>query len=152
MGDCKNLISFASWRSKIGAWPQVVLRLALLIAPLLIGLAWGPIFDDGAYAAFRCARSLAAGRELTYDPAEGLALGKSVLSVAEGVEGGQTLLKAPLYVLALALPVRLGVPLLWAALVLGALGWGVAAVAIYSTIHAMRRPVTAVVPAALLPF
>ena len=45
---------------------EVALWVMLLLIPLVIGLAWGTLFDDGAYVTFRCARNLAAGRGLTH--------------------------------------------------------------------------------------
>jgi len=128
---------------------EAALRLALLIVPLVIGLAWGTTFDDSAYVTFRYARNLAAGRGLTYhidndSVSAGPALSK--------VEGGQRLLRAPLYALALSLPARSGVPLPQAGLVLSALGWGAMALAIYCAGRAMRRPVAAVVSATLVVF
>ena len=111
---------------KIESRLKVALWLALVITPLAIGLAWGTPCDDSAYGAFRCARDLARGE--------------------------QALLGAPLYVLALWLPARLGIPLPQVGLVLSALGWGAAAVAIYAVGRAMGRPVAAVVSAPLVAF
>jgi hypothetical protein len=108
------------------AW-QVALGTALLIAPLLLALAWGAFFDAGVYVTLRQARDLA-------------------------TEGGAASLGSPLYVLALWLLAGLGVRLTQAALVLSALGWGVAALAAYSAGRAVRRPVAALVAAALLVF
>ncbi|MEA3342257.1 MAG: hypothetical protein U9R15_20005 [Chloroflexota bacterium] len=113
-------------RSKIESRLKVALRLALVITPLAIGLAWGTPGDDSAYAAFRRARDLARGE--------------------------QALSGAPLYVLALWLPARLGIPLPHVGLVLSALGWGAAAAAIYAVGLAMGRPLAAVVSAALVAF
>ncbi|MCP4544287.1 MAG: hypothetical protein GY832_44820 [Chloroflexi bacterium] len=115
---------------------EIALWIVLLIVPLVIGLGWGTVFDDSAYITLRYARNLAAGRELIHN-----------LTVEE-----QTLPGAPLYVLALSLLAQLGVPLLWAALVLSALGWGAAAIAMYCAGQVMDRPVTAVVSAALMAF
>ncbi len=116
--------------------PEIVLWAALLVVPLLIGLGWGAFFDDGAYVTLRCARNLAAGRELTHN----LTAGERMLP------------EAPLYVLTLSLLARLGVPLLWVALVLSALGWGAAAIAVYCTGQALERPVSAVASAVLVAF
>ncbi|MBU0703584.1 MAG: hypothetical protein KKC18_06930, partial [Chloroflexi bacterium] len=113
-------------RLKIESRLKVALWLALVITPLAIGLAWGTPCDDSTYVTFRCARDLARGE--------------------------QALLGAPLYVLALWLPARLGIPLPHVGLILSALGWGVAAVAIYAVGRAMGRPVAAVVSAPLVAF
>jgi len=113
-------------RLKIESRLKVALWLALVITPLAIGLAWGTPCDDSAYATFRCARDLARGE--------------------------QALSGAPLYVLALWLPARLGIPLPHVGLVLSALGWGAAAVAIYAVGRAMGRPLAAVVSATLVAF
>jgi hypothetical protein len=107
MDGHKNLANIAFPR-KIRSWSEAALWVALLIAPLAIGLAWGAYLDDSAYVTFRYARNLAAGRGLPHNL---------------GAEG-QTLLRAPLYALALSLPARLGIPLPQAGLVLSALGWG----------------------------
>jgi hypothetical protein len=127
---------FASSRLKIRPWLEPALWLVLLIVPLAIGLAWGTFLDDSAYVTFHHARNLAAESGLAYDPAP----------------GGQALLTSPLYVLALALLARLGVSLPQAGLILSALGWGAAVVAIYSIGKAMHQPVAAVVSAALVAF
>ena len=50
------------WRSRTGISSEAFLLSALLIIPLLIGLAWGAYFDDSAYVTFRQARNLAYGR------------------------------------------------------------------------------------------
>jgi hypothetical protein len=127
-------------RLKAAWWTKrrltVVLWAALLVIPLLIGLTWGDALDDSAYVTLEHARSLAAGGGLTYDP----------------LAGEQTLLQSPLYVLALWLPARLGVPLPQAGVALSALGWGVTAVALYSFGQAINRPLAAVVAAALVVF
>ena len=115
---------------------EVTLWVALLIVPLVIGLGWGAFFDDDAYVTFRCARNLATGHGLTYNL----------------TTGEQMLPRAPLYVLVLALLSRLGVSLLSAGLVLSALGWGAAAIAVYCTGRAMGRPALAVVSAVLVAF
>jgi len=98
---------------------ETALWLVLIITPLAIGLAWGTPGDDSAYATFRCARDLAAGR--------GLAPPGS-----------------PLFVLALWPLARMGIPLPQAGLILDALGWGAAAAAIYALGRAMGRPVAVV--------
>jgi hypothetical protein len=105
----------------------------LLVIPLVIGLAWGPYFDDGAYVAFRRARSLLSD-----------GIGRGVAEPA--------LFELPLFVLALALLAKLGMPLQQAALVLSTLGWGAAAVAIHRIGRAMGRSIAAVVAAALVVF
>ena len=135
MDGHKNLADIAFPRT-IRSWSEAALWVALLIAPLAIGLVWGAYLDDSAYVTFRYARNLAAGRGLTHNLA------------AEG----RALFRAPLYALALSLPARLGIPLPQAGLVLSALGWGAAVVAIYAAGRAMRRPVAAAVSAALVAF
>jgi len=112
--------------SKIESRLKVALWLALVITPLAIGLAWGTPCDNSAYVAFRCARDLARGQ--------------------------QALPGAPLYVLALWLPARLGIPLPQVGLILSALGWGAAATTIYAVGRAMERPLAAVVAATLVAF
>ncbi len=136
MADSRLLDRDVSRRLKTGLRPGAVLWLVLLIAPPVIGLVWGIYFDDGAYVAFRYARDLAAGR--------GLSQG--------AVEGAQILLKAPLYVLALSLAARLGIPLPQAGLILSALGWGAAAIAIHSAGRTMRRSAAPVMSALLVVF
>jgi hypothetical protein len=136
MDSHKNLAHTASRRLKIRSWLEAALWFALLIAPLAIGLVWGTYLDDSAYVPFRYARNLATERGLTHNL---------------GAEG-RTLLRTPLYALALSLPAGLGIPLPQAGLALSALGWGTAAIAIYTASRAMRRPVAAVVSAALVAF
>lgn len=119
---------------KIGPWPEAGRRLALLVIPLVIGLVWGTYLDDGAYVTYGHARSLANGRGLTRN----------------ALAGDQALLRAPLYTFALWLPSRLGIPLPQVGLALSALGWGVAAVAVYIAGRSMHRPVAALAAAALL--
>ena len=136
MDNCEVSARSASWRLSVSPWMATTLWLALLIAPLAIGLAWGTYFDDSAYITFRYARNLALGRGLTYN----------------GDIGGPALLRSPLYALALSLLARLGIPLLQAGLVLSGLGWGVTAVAMYNVGRAMGRPVGAMVAATLAVF
>jgi hypothetical protein len=119
----------------------LALQLVLVTAPLVIGLAWGTTFDDSAYATFRYAHNLAAGRGLVYD---------LPVKPAPGVPAPE--LCAPLYALALWLPAKLGMPLPQAGLLLSALGWGAAALAIYRVGRAMGNPVAAAVSAALAAF
>jgi hypothetical protein len=104
-----------------------VLGLAFLTLPLLIALAWGPYLDDSAYVTFRYAGDLAWGR--AWSPRQ--------------IEG-QALLRAPLYAVALALPASLGFPLPETSLVLSALGWIAAVLALYSCCRTLQRPVAAV--------
>ena len=59
MNEHKGWVRFAPQGTKAGLWLEATLWLILLIVPLVIGLMWGAHFDDGVYAAFRCARSLA---------------------------------------------------------------------------------------------
>jgi hypothetical protein len=134
MGNRKDLAPFPSWPSNVRSRLEAALWLALLIAPLVIGLVWGAYFDDRAYVTFRHARDLAAGRGLTQRVAA----------------GEPSLLRAPLYVLALALLAGVGIPLPQAGLILSGLGWGATAVAVYRVGRAMRRPVAAVVSAVLV--
>jgi len=75
--------------------------LGLLLLPVLLGLLWGDTLAEGAYAH---------------------------LAAVQGV--ARAPLGAPLYVGVLALLGRLGLALPWAAVLLSALGWGVAAVAL----------------------
>lgn len=119
----------------------LALRCLLLIAPLIIGLAWGTAMDDSAYVAFRCARNLASGRGLTYD---------APLSGDPSALAGLRSARSPLYVLVLWLPAALGIPLTQAGLILSILGWGAAALAIHRLGQAVQRPVAAIVSAALV--
>ncbi|HUT18894.1 MAG TPA: hypothetical protein VM366_07015 [Anaerolineae bacterium] len=116
--------------------PLLVLRSLLLIVPLAIALVWGSTFGDDAYVAFRCASNLAAGRGLIHDGPAGLCAP----------------LESPLYVLVLWLPAALGIPLPQAGLILSALGWGIAALAIYGFGQAMHRSVAGITAAALVAF
>ncbi|MBN1431106.1 MAG: hypothetical protein JXB07_22240 [Anaerolineae bacterium] len=131
-GD-KHALSFASWWPTI-RWPaKFMLWLLLPILPLIVGLAWGIYFDDATYAALRCARHLATGRELAYS------------LVPES-----PIFRAPLYVLALSLSAAMGIPVPQAALILSMLGWSLATVAIYTLGRTVHRPVAAVVSAILV--
>jgi hypothetical protein len=121
----------------------LALRLLLLIVPLAIGLAWYTVLDDDAYVTFRYARNLATGLGLVYD---------SPTSGHTAFVGLQPPLRSPLYVLLLWLPAVLGMPLPQTGLVLSALGWGMAALAIHSLCQTMQRPVAAVASAALVAF
>jgi hypothetical protein len=115
--------------------PPLVPQVLLLIVPLAIAGVWGPTLNEDAYAAFRCAGETA-GR--------GLIQVRSTALCAP--------LESPLYVLALALPAVLGLPLPQAGTVLSALGWGVAALAIYKFGQAVHRPVAGITAAALVAF
>jgi hypothetical protein len=110
----------------------ILVSLLLLTVPLAIGLAWGTVTDDSAYVTFRCAHNLAAGRGLSYDPP---------LSNPP---------KSPLYVLVLWLPATLGIPLPQLSLVVSVLGWGTAALAIYSLCQTMHRSTAAITSAVLM--
>jgi hypothetical protein len=110
----------------------LVLWLLILIVPLAIGVAWGTILDDDAYVTFHYAHSLATGRA--------------------AFAGLQPAPRSPLYVLALSIPAVLGIPLPQIGLVLSALGWGTAALAIYGLCQTMKRPVAAITSAALVVF
>ena len=105
--------------------------LLLLSVPLATGLVWRIVVDDGAYVTFRCVHNLAAGGGLIYD---------SPLGTAP---------KSPLYVLTLWLPAVLGLPLPQTGLVMSALGWGTAILAIYSLCQTMGKPAAAVASAML---
>jgi hypothetical protein len=115
---------------------KAALWLALLAVPLAIGLVWGVYLDDSAYVTFRHARNLAAGRELIH---------------TSGATG-QSLPRSPLNALLLWPLAELGIPLPQAALVLSTLGWGSAALALYSLGRALRRPVAGVMSAVLVAF
>ena len=110
----------------------ILVPLLLLSAPLAIGLNWGIVTQDSAYVAFRCAHNLAAGDGLVYDSPLG------------------TTPESPLYVLVLWLPAALGLPLPQTSLVMSALGWGTATLAIYSLCQAMHRPAAATASAVLV--
>ncbi len=126
-----------SWWSERRLWLDVLLPVVLLVVPVMLGVMWGPYFDDDAYVVFRCARNLAAGE-----------LGP----VSGPVAGEGTLLKAPLYTLVLWLAAELGASVAQTGLVLSALGWGATAVAMYGVGRAMRRPVAAMTAATLTAF
>jgi hypothetical protein len=120
-------------KGRIAQRATLALQILLLSVPLAIGLAWGIVTDDSAYITFRCAHNLAAGRGPIYDSPPGFP-------------------KSPLYALALWLPAALGLPLPQTSLVMSALGWGMATLAIYSLCQATHRPVAAIVSAALVAF
>ncbi|RLC62678.1 MAG: hypothetical protein DRI48_09300, partial [Chloroflexi bacterium] len=120
-----------------GTWGSAGFRLVCLVTPLLIGLVWGAVFDDDVYATLRQARSLVSERGSAY----------ALLPAGE-----HALFRTPLYTLVSALCAWIGAPLPQVGLVLSTLGWGVAAVAMYETGRTMRRPVGAVVSAALISF
>lgn len=113
---------------------KTIFVLLLLTVPLAIGLAWGLVTDDSAYVTLRCAHNLAVGRGPMYDPP---------LSNPPA---------SPLYALVLWLPATLGIPLPQFSLVVSTLGWGAAALAIYSLCQTARRPAAAVVSAVLVAF
>lgn len=123
---------------------ETALWIALLIVPLAIGLTWGNHLDNSAYVTFHYARNLAAGRRLTYNLPTEAALSET--------EAGQTLLREPLYALALAVPTAVGIPLPQAGLILSTLGWGAVAIAMYVASQTLRWPVAAVVSAMLVAF
>ncbi|NIV36860.1 MAG: hypothetical protein GWN58_47735, partial [Anaerolineae bacterium] len=61
MNDYVDLVRRTCMRPEGRSRLEAALWLALLIAPVVIGLAWGAYFDDRAYVTFRHARDLAAG-------------------------------------------------------------------------------------------
>jgi len=128
------------------------LYLALLIAPLVVGLVWGIHLDDRAYLTFGCARDLATGCRLTHNLTAGPAPRPSASFGMDSAEEGRALLRSPLYVLVLWLMARLGIPLPQVGLILSALGWGAAAVAIYRVGQALGRQVAGVTSATLVVF
>lgn len=134
MAELKRAID--KHKSETTSWLEAGVWVVLVLAPVVIALAWGPYFDDTVYVTFRHARSLAVGQGAAGD----LAAGRAILS------------GSPLYLLTLSLLARLGVPLPQASPVIGALGWGVTAVAAYGAGRNMRRPVTAAIAAALITF
>ena len=117
-------------QKKLTDLKRILVPLLLLSMPLAIGLAWGIVTDDGAYVTFRCAHNLAAVRGLVYDSPLGTA-------------------KSPLYALALWLPAALGLPLPQTGLVMSALGWGTAVLAIYNLCQALHKPTAAIASAVL---
>jgi hypothetical protein len=134
MRNRRDLAPFPALRPTVRTHLEAALWFALLIAPVVIGLVWGAYFDDQVYVTFRHARDLAAGRGLTQPV----------------TTGESSLLRAPLYVVALALLASVGIPLPQAGLILSALGWGAAAVTVYRVGWAVRRPVAAVVSGVLV--
>ncbi len=123
---------------------ETALWIALLIAPLAIGLTWGNHLDNSAYVTFHYARNLAMGRRLTHN--------LPTAPAPSEAEAGQTLLREPLYTLALTVPAAAGIPLPQAGLILSALGWGAAAIAMYIASQTLGWPVAAVVSAMLVAF
>lgn len=120
------------WWPRAKPYIQGALWLTLALVPLIIGLTWGTYLNDEAYVILRYARNLALGRGLTH--------------------GVRTLSRSPLYALALWPSAKLGVPLPLTSLILSALGWSAAALAIYSAGRALRRPVAAILAAVLTAF
>jgi hypothetical protein len=114
---------------------EAALWLVFLTVPLVISLAWGSIYDSDAYVAFGCARDIGGQGSIAASPAR-----------------GQALYEAPMYVLALGLLAKMGVSVPLAGMVLSALGWGVAAIAIYGAGRAVHRRVAAIASASLLVF
>lgn len=112
-------------------WP------ALLFFPLLLGIIWGPNFEDGSYVNLRYAQNLASGPGLTYRTAVGYFAPP---------------LTAPLYATALALPARAGLDLVSTALVLSTLGWVGAGLAIYFVGKRWGQPPGALLTLVLLVF
>jgi hypothetical protein len=115
----------------VGVRLEVALLFVLMVVPLAIGLAWGPYLDDGAYSTFRRARDL----------------------LSDGIGGwvaDPSLYESPLFVLALTLLAKLGIPLQQAALILSTLGWGAAAVAVHRVGRTLGRSIAAVAAATLV--
>jgi hypothetical protein len=117
-------------RDASGKTAQVFLRLLgifLFLVPLLLSLLWGAALSDGAYQVLGVAQNL--GGDLA--PAF----------------GSQLLTQAPLYVGLLAVAGRFAPQV---ALVFGALGWSVTAVAVFAALRATGQPLAAVMTALLL--
>ncbi|MCJ7738141.1 MAG: hypothetical protein MUQ10_12655, partial [Anaerolineae bacterium] len=94
----------------------LVLCAVLLVAPLVLAVLWGTDSIGGsAYIAFHSAEALASGNALPY-----------------AAVAGRPRLGSPLWTLILWAVTGPGLPLPWTALVVGALGWGLACVAVYA--------------------
>ena len=94
----------------------LVLGAVLLIAPLVLAVVWGMDGIGGsAYIAFHTAEALTRGDTLPYPAIP-----------------GQPRLGSPLWTLLLSMASGLGLQLPLTALVVGALGWGLACVAVYA--------------------
>lgn len=109
----------------------------LLLIPLLISLLWGDFFPDDAYVNFSYARDLA--------DRSGAAAG--VTPEAAGVDS-----HSPFYLLLLVVSAVLRLPLPQVSLILGALGWGLTAAAVYAVGRAAGRSLAGTVAAFLVAF
>jgi hypothetical protein len=101
MNRRKSLAHFVPQRAKRSLWLEATLWLIFLSVPLVIGLMWGTHLDDGAYAAFRCARGLATGSGLAKELVTELVTGSSVTERVGAVREIEVLFEAPLYILVL---------------------------------------------------
>lgn len=103
------------------------LGITALLIPLLLGLVWGPYFEDSAYGTFHYAQSLASG----------------------GVISDLTPLQSPLYI---AILVLLAPAMPQLGLVLSALGWGATAVVVTLIGRTWHRPIVGLTAATLVAF
>ncbi len=107
---------------------KIALLVLILVAPFAITLAWGDFFQDTVYSTLLYARNLSQGMDVMFG-LSGLATPAPLFS--------------PLYVVLLAGLERVGVSLLVAAQVSSALGWSVAALALFVWWRSQGRPMVA---------
>ena len=123
------------WDERIRSDRFRIVAATLALIPVVIGIVWGPFFDDSVYGAFHLAQNLIEGQGLTHNA--GL--------------GPSSALRSPLFVGALALfePV-LAPP--WHGLALSVLGWSVCAIAVYLVALTLGGPVAATACLCLIAF
>ncbi len=108
-----------------------LVSVVVVLLPLLLALVWGKYFADDVYKALRLAREIATSTEGSF---------------------ATTALNSPVFTLGLSIPARIGIEPAWPALVLSALGWSAAALAILAIGQSMNRFRGAVVTALLISF
>ena len=123
------------WDERIRSDRFRIVAAAVALIPVVIGIVWGPFFDDSVYGAFHLAQNLVEGQGLTHNTGPGLVSAP----------------RSPLFVGALALfePV-LAHP--WHGLALSVLGWSVCAVAVYLVALTLGGPVAAMASLCLVAF
>ncbi len=112
-------------------WP------VLILVPILLTLAWGQHLSAEVYTLLSLARNMAAGAGLTPG-----SVGHFPAPVVQG----------PLFAFLVSIAVRFGLEPAWAALILSAAGWSVAAFALLATGQSLQRPRGGMVAALLLCF
>jgi hypothetical protein len=110
----------------------VVLGIVLFFAPLILAITWGLYFGDSAFVTFQAAHSI---------------IGDMGRLAPEFVLG--TAAQTPLYI---GLMAAVGQSAPQVGLIASALGWSASALLMLFTLHAARRPVTAIVTPLLLVF